>query len=107
VTPWHHDLTQNLLVNMVGTKRVELVSPSETPAMANHRHCFSAHGADPALGGAAVRRLTVEIGPGEILFIPVGWWHHVTGLSLTIGLSFTNFVWPNDFATVYSTNGFL
>lgn len=107
VTPWHHDLTQNLLVNMVGVKRVELVSPAETPAMANHRHCFSAHGADPTLGGAPVRRLTVEIGPGEILFIPVGWWHHVTGLSLTIGMSFTNFVWPNDFARLYSTDGLL
>lgn len=107
VTPWHHDLTQNLLVNMVGTKRVELVSPSQTPGMANHRHCFSAHGADATLAGATVRRLTVEIGPGEILFIPVGWWHHVTGLSLTIGMSFTNFVWPNDFARLYSTEGFL
>lgn len=107
VTPWHHDLTQNLLVNMVGVKRVELVSPAETPAMSNHRHCFSAHGADPTLGGAAVRRLTVDIGPGEILFIPVGWWHHVTGLSLTIGMSFTNFVWPNDFASFYATEGYL
>ncbi|MFN3371822.1 MAG: cupin-like domain-containing protein [Sphingomonadaceae bacterium] len=107
VTPWHHDLTQNLLVNMVGVKRVELVSPAETPAMANHRHCFSAFGADATLGGASVRRLTVEIGPGEILFIPVGWWHHVTGRTLTIGMSFTNFAWPNDFARLYSTEGFL
>ncbi len=103
VTPWHHDLTQNLLVNMVGTKRVALVSPAETPRMQNHRHCFSRLGADPAPKG--VRLLTVDIGPGDILFIPVGWWHHVTGLSLTIGMSFTNFVWDNGFTEFYASEG--
>ncbi len=109
VTPWHHDLTQNLLVNMVGTKRVALVSPAETHRMRNHRHCFSRFGADATLAGVPEaerpRVLTVDIGPGEILFIPVGWWHHVTGLSLTIGMSFTNFVWGNDFASFYTSEG--
>ena len=109
VTPWHHDLTQNLLVNMVGRKRVALVSPAETPHMQNHRHCFSRFGADASLSSIPTaerpRILTVEIGPGDILFIPVGWWHHVTGLSLTIGMSFTNFVWPNDFTSFYRTEG--
>jgi hypothetical protein len=109
VTPWHHDLTQNLLVNMVGTKRVALVSPTETHRMGNHRHCFSRFGADAALSAVLdaerPRVLTVDIGPGEILFLPVGWWHHVTGLSLTIGMSFTNFVWDNDFASFYTSHG--
>ncbi len=109
VTPWHHDLTQNLLVNMVGTKRVALVSPAETHRMQNHRHCFSRFGANATLGGVPEaerpRVLTVDIGPGEILFLPVGWWHHVTGLSLTIGMSFTNFVWDNDFASFYASEG--
>jgi DNA-binding transcriptional ArsR family regulator len=111
VTPWHHDLTQNLLVNMVGTKRVALVSPVETPRMRNHRHCFSRFGSDAALAAVPEaerpRVLTVDIGPGDILFLPVGWWHHVTGLSLTIGMSFTNFVWDNDFTSFYTTEGAL
>jgi hypothetical protein len=109
VTPWHHDLTQNLLVNMVGTKRVALVSPSETHRMRNHRHCFSRFGADATLFAVPEadrpRILTVDIGPGDILFIPVGWWHHVTGLTPTIGMSFTNFVWGNDFASFYTCEG--
>lgn len=105
ITPWHHDLTQNLLMTMVGTKRVTLVSPLHTPAMQNHRHCFSRHGADATLGGTAIPRLTVDISPGEILFLPVGWWHHVEGLSLTIGMSFTNFVWDNDFTSFYASEG--
>ena len=29
----------------------------------------------------------------------------VTALSLTIGMSFTNFVWPNDFTSFYTTHG--
>ncbi len=109
VTPWHHDLTQNLLVNMVGTKRVALASPAETHRMQNHRHCFSRFGADATLSAVPeaerARVLTVDIGPGDILFIPVGWWHHVTGLSLTVGMSFTNFVWDNDFAGFYMSEG--
>jgi hypothetical protein len=111
VTPWHHDLTQNLLVNMVGVKRVSLVSPLETARMRNHRHCFSRFGADAALSivpkSERPRVLTVDIGPGEILFLPVGWWHHVQGLTLTIGMSFTNFVWDNDFSSFYTTEGAL
>jgi len=105
VTPWHHDLTQNLLMTMEGVKRVTLVSPLETPRMQNHRHCFSRFGADAQLGGADIPRLVVDIGPGDILFIPVGWWHHVEGLSRTIGMSFTNFVWPNEFPATYSMDG--
>lgn len=109
ITPWHHDLTQNLLVNMVGTKRVALVSPAQTHRMRNHRHCFSRFGTDAALDrvpeAERPHMLTVDIGPGDILFIPVGWWHHVTGLSRTIGMSFTNFVWDNDFASFYTSEG--
>ncbi len=105
VTPWHHDLTQNLLMTMEGRKRVTLVSPLETPRMRNHRHCFSRFGADATLEGADIPRLVVDIGPGDILFLPVGWWHHVEGLTRTIGMSFTNFVWPNDFPATYSMDG--
>ena len=111
ITPWHHDLTQNLLVQMAGTKRVTLVSPLQTPKMRNHRHCFSRFGQDATLADAAAaerpRTWQVDIGPGDALFLPVGWWHHVEALSLTIGMSFTNFIWPNDFTGSYCTEGAL
>lgn len=102
ITPWHHDLTQNLLMTMAGTKRVRLVAPHHVAGMRNHRHCFSAFAAvaEPA---DAPPMLTVDIGPGDILFLPVGWWHHVEGLTRTIGMSFTNFVWRNDFAEGYTS----
>lgn len=106
ITPWHHDLTQNFLLQIEGFKRVTLASPAETLRMRNHRHCYSRWGQDarPATGAGAPATFEVTIGPGEILFIPVGWWHHVEGLTRTIGMSFTNFVWPNDFARSYRSN---
>ena len=105
ITPWHHDLTQNFLMNVVGTKRVRLVSPSRTPAMQNHIHCFSRFATRTDLPAACAME-TVDIGPGEILFIPVGWWHHVEGRTLTMGMSFTNFVWDNSgFEADYRAHG--
>jgi ribosomal protein L16 Arg81 hydroxylase len=99
ITPWHHDLTQNFLLQVRGTKRVTLAPPEATPAMHNQLHCFSGFGTSADLAGEADAPFTLgcEIGPGDILFLPVGWWHHVEALSMTIGMSFTNFVWPNDF----------
>lgn len=99
VTPWHHDLTNNLLLQIRGRKRVSLVSSAQTGLMRNHRHCFSLFGGDAGFSAAPEqerpRAMEVEIGPGDILFIPVGWWHHVTGLEPTIGMSFTNLAWAN------------
>mgnify|MGYP005849373173 FL=1 len=107
ITPWHHDLTNNLLVQFHGRKRVRLVAAAQTALMRNHLHCYSAFGQDPDCSAAPVglrpRIWTVDIGPGEALFIPVGWWHRVEGLDLTMGASFTGFVWPNDFSEGYST----
>jgi hypothetical protein len=106
ITPWHHDLTQNFLLQVRGRKKVTLASPAETPRMRNHRHCFSRFGGTTDFSAVADPPATSEVilGPGEILFIPVGWWHHVEGLDQTIGMSFTNFVWPNDFASFYQSN---
>ncbi|WP_448578771.1 cupin-like domain-containing protein [Thermaurantiacus sp.] len=106
ITPWHHDLTQNFLLQLRGRKKVTLASPAETPRMQNHRHCFSRFGGRVDFTGIADPPATTEVvlGPGEILFIPVGWWHHVEGLDQTIGMSFTNFVWPNDFVGFYRSN---
>ena len=37
---------------------------------------------------------TVEIGPGDTLLIPVGWYHRVTALSASISLSLNGFETP-------------
>lgn len=109
ITPFHHDLTNNLMVQIVGRKRVKLVPASETPRMRNSRHCFSDwHGDELTAGHGDAERppvLEVTLEPGDALFLPVGWWHHVEGLTPTIGLSFTNFAADNDFYSHYRSYG--
>lgn len=109
VTPWHHDLTNNLLLQLVGRKRVRMVASHDTPLMRNHRHCFSSWQSDDLMPGPAMHGrpavLECEIGPGDAVFLPIGWWHHVDGLDQHIGMSFTEFAWDNDFYSSYRHYG--
>ncbi len=107
ITPYHHDLTNNLLVQVFGRKRVRLVPSYETRLMRNWTHVYSRWtGEDLAVGPADGDKPTVIetiLGPGEAMFIPIGWWHWVEGLDVTAGMSFTNFKWRNDFFKTYSS----
>jgi hypothetical protein len=47
----------------------------------------------------------VTLNPSEILFIPIGWWHQVESLDRSITLSYTNFVFKNDFSSTYTSVG--
>jgi len=96
VTPLHHDLTNNLMIQVVGRKRVKLIAPDYLPFVYNHFHCFSEVDAEavdlqrfPLFKKIKVQDVT--IGPGDILFLPIGWWHHVRGLDPTITITCTNF----------------
>ena len=103
-TPLHHDLTNNLLIQVVGRKRITLVPAAEAMKMQNDKHVFSAwrdlDNPDPEAlkrgSSGAIRRHVFELLPGEALFIPVGWWHQVTALDFSVSLTATNFLWPND-----------
>jgi Cupin-like domain len=111
VTPWHHDLSNNLLIQFVGRKRVRLIAAHDTFRMRNTRHCFTDWTAEDLQTGLGdgIRPPVREciIGPGEAVFIPVGWWHHVEALDATIGMSFLNFAAPNDFQSNYGCFGAL
>ncbi|MRW94669.1 cupin-like domain-containing protein [Duganella sp. FT80W] len=109
ITPFHHDLTNNFMIQVAGRKRVRMVAPCDTPNMYNQRHCFSpvdGRGIDlqrfPLM--AEVPVLECVLAPGEILFLPVGWWHFVEALDVTITISTTQFRWDNDFYTHYPRN---
>jgi len=104
VTPLHHDLTNNFIAQVVGRKRIQLVPAAETAKLYNHRHVFSeiADIEAPTVDSerfpliAEVRAHEILLQPGEILFVPVGWWHQVKALDFSVTLTFTNFRWPND-----------
>jgi hypothetical protein len=103
-TPLHHDLTNNLLVQLVGRKRVVMASPLETPKLSNHTHVFSAitNLTAPTLDATlhprahGLRLLDVVLEPGEALFLPVGWWHQVLSLDFSVSATYTDFVWQNE-----------
>ncbi|MEC5384494.1 cupin-like domain-containing protein [Uliginosibacterium sp. H3] len=109
VTPFHHDLTNNFMAQVIGRKRVLMVPAYEVNQIYNHEHCFThvdGRGIDyeryPAMRNARV--LEAIIGPGDILFLPVGCWHFVEGLDVSVTVSFTNFRWDNNFTENYPSN---
>ncbi len=109
LTPWHHDLTNNLLVQVIGRKRVRMAPPWAFDRMKNSRHCFSdwANEALPAGPGDADTPPILEtiIGPGEAIFLPVGWWHQVEALDLSASMSFTSFRRSNAHVEDYASYG--
>ncbi|MCA0211533.1 MAG: cupin-like domain-containing protein [Proteobacteria bacterium] len=109
LTPWHHDLTNNLLVQVMGRKRVRMAPPWAFARMRNSRHCFSdwSNEALPAGHGdsAVPPVLETVIGSGEAIFLPVGWWHQVEALDLSASMSFTSFRRPNAHVEDYVSWG--
>lgn len=108
VTPTHHDLTNNFMAQIMGRKRVRLVDSLQAARIHNSLHVYS----DVDLEAVdyarfpAMREVTVlecDLAPGELLFIPVGWWHHVRSLDISVTVTFVNFVFDNDFSSMYTT----
>lgn len=109
ITSLHHDLTNNLIAQVTGRKSVTLMPAAEVGKLYNHRHVFSAVADldDPTLDPrffprlAEARRYDIVLEPGEILFVPLGWWHQVKALSFSVTITFTNFLWCNDGYATY------
>ena len=105
LTPFHHDLTNNLLVQVMGRKRVRMVPSWEVGRMRNSIHCFSDRSPDEWEHGEDLPPLLeCTIGPGDAVFLPIGWWHHVEALDVSISMSFTNFSADNDFFSDYPSD---
>jgi len=96
----------NVFVAMIrGSKRFTLISPEQTPLLYNNVGVYSE--IDPERPDFErfplfrdVKTITVDIQSGDVLFLPVGWWHHVRSLDLSIMVSYINFVFRNEFAWV-------
>ncbi|MSP20656.1 MAG: cupin-like domain-containing protein [Alphaproteobacteria bacterium] len=104
VTSLHHDLTDNFIAQVVGRKRFKIVPAADVGKLYNHKHVFSQvpNLEDPNLDRAAfplldqIRVYDVTIMPGEILYMPLAWWHQVHAIDFSVTITCTNFVWPND-----------
>lgn len=102
VTPLHHD-TMNIFMSQVyGRKRVRLIPAAQWEWIYNHTGVYSP--VDPEQVDdrswpdfVKADMIDIVLEPGETLFLPVGWWHHVRALDVSISVSFTNFVFPNHY----------
>lgn len=108
VTPLHHDLMNIFMAQVRGRKRVLLVPPEELDLVYNHHAVYSP--VDPANpdyerfpGFREATVLETELAPGEVLFLPVGWWHYVKAIEPSITVTFNNFRFPNEFQWVHPT----
>ena len=103
ITPLHHDVMNILVAQVYGRKKFMLIPSNHAHLMYNEKGVFSEIDLDrpdftkyPIL--EQVRPYEVVLEPGEVLFVPVGWWHHVRALDISITMSFINFVFPNSYA---------
>jgi hypothetical protein len=109
ITPFHHDLTNNFMAQVIGRKRILLTPSWDMPLMRNLVHVFSEIDGrtappDPRPSFEQPQILECTINPGEILFLPVGSFHFVEALEISATMSFTNFAFDdNEYAHFYKT----
>jgi hypothetical protein len=102
VTPLHHDNSNILMAQVAGRKACRIIPASQWQYVYNSSGVFSDVDCErpdlnryPMFRQATVIDLILQ--PGEVLFMPVGWWHHLRALDVSITVSFTDFVFPNHF----------
>ena len=102
ITPLHHDAVMLFHTQIVGRKRWRFISPLDTPRLYNHYDVYSPIDLDapdlvryPDFKGVKVLEVVAE--PGDTVFLPLGWWHQVTSLDVSLSFSYTNLAVPNQY----------
>lgn len=94
LSPLHQDFghTHAYLAMIAGSKRALLFPPSETPRLYGGAVDPEAPDLSRHPEFAEATAYECVLGPGELLFMPSDWWHHVRGLtpSITVSHNFFN-----------------
>ncbi|KAK9845504.1 hypothetical protein WJX81_008092 [Elliptochloris bilobata] len=98
VTPLHTDPHHNLLAQAVGVKYVRLYPPSAAAVLCPFREGLTTNSSQVDLDapGAAQRwpglaqapLVDCLLRPGQMLYVPPGWWHYVRALTTSFSVSF-------------------
>lgn len=96
VTPLHYDEHSILFMQIFGRKHFKLVPPFELSKLYQRKRYYSSVDPEdvdsdryPEFSMASLA--DVELDPGDILFIPAGWWHWVKSLEISISATFCSF----------------
>ena len=95
---WHYDQDHNFYVQVAGTKRFILVPPWETPNMHPYPHIHPrSHKSQVNFDKPDLSKTpnyenikesyVAELEPGEVLYIPPYWWHHVRSHVRSVSLA--------------------
>ena len=99
-TKMHSDCCDNYAMMVAGTKRWTVAPPSEARLLqpkCTGGLCWvkslehpdeHARTAKEKQLAAKVQKTTFDLGPGEMLFLPTGWFHHVENLDPTIMVNY-------------------
>lgn len=96
ITPLHHDSSDILFTQVVGRKRIWLIAPNQL-VVAEAANNLYGPSLEKVRKDPSVSIVELELGPGETLFIPLGWWHQIEALSPSISVSM-NAMPDNDFS---------
>jgi ribosomal protein L16 Arg81 hydroxylase len=101
ITRLHHDAAPVMMAQVYGHKQVKLISPFHLSNVSSDGEWLCTLDLDhldytrfPKMRNVDILEVTLE--PGDLLFIPLGWWHWVKGLDVTISLSLDNFQIARD-----------
>lgn len=103
-TPIHRDPYENLFAQVVGRKRIHLFAPhlaphlyinksgpqQNTSTISSEHELLNPAQDRPLLSAALASEdaFVTELGPGDVLYIPQGWYHCVQSLSTSASVNF-------------------
>ncbi|XP_032442882.1 lysine-specific demethylase 8 [Xiphophorus hellerii] len=97
VSPLHQDPQQNFLAQVVGNKYIRLYSPEDTEKLYPHESQLLHNTSQVEVESPDAERfpefvkapyLECVLQPGDVLFIPVKYWHYVRSLEISFSVSF-------------------
>lgn len=103
ITPTHHDVTNNLMAQIMGHKIVRVVAPDQCHKV-DHRsgvHTNIGWLTEALAASRGIAYTDYHLHPGQALHLPVGHWHCVKSVGISITAVFTNYRWRNDASATF------